>query len=83
MRTLDHQRPAACWNDLLDGDIWEASPALTNPENDGLNLIHISSRPPAQAWKVFYLGHCMVVVAAGDGPNLLSFSVSSSSVWQY
>ena len=38
---------------LLDGESWEASLELANPENDGLRLIWVGSRPPAQAWKVF------------------------------
>ncbi len=38
---------------LLDGESWEASLELANPDNDGLKLIWVGSRPPANAWKAF------------------------------
>ena len=38
---------------LLDGENWEASLALANPDNDDLKLIWVGSHPPAQAWKTF------------------------------
>ena len=38
---------------LLDGESWEASLALANPDNDDIKLIWVGSHPPAQAWKTF------------------------------
>ena len=38
---------------LLDGDSWEASLALANPDNDKSKLIWVGSRAPEQAWKTF------------------------------
>lgn len=38
---------------LLDGDSWEASLALANPDNDDVKLIWVGSNPPTQSWKAF------------------------------
>ncbi len=38
---------------FLDGDSWEASLAMANPEHDALKLLWVGSRPPATAWQVF------------------------------
>lgn len=38
---------------LIDGESWEASLALANPQNDALKLIWIGDRPPANVWRCF------------------------------
>ena len=38
---------------LVDGDSWEASLALANPENDTLMLVWIGDNPPPHAWRFF------------------------------
>jgi CheY-like chemotaxis protein len=38
---------------LVDGDSWEASLALANPQNDALKLVWIGDRPPGNAWRFF------------------------------
>lgn len=38
---------------LLDGESWEASLALANPDNDDVKLIWVGSNSPSQAWKTF------------------------------
>jgi CheY-like chemotaxis protein len=38
---------------LIDGDSWEASLALANPQNDALKLVWVGDRPPGNAWRFF------------------------------
>ena len=38
---------------LIDGDSWEASLALANPQNDALRLVWVGNRPPGNAWRFF------------------------------
>ena len=38
---------------LVDGDSWEASLALANPQNDALRLVWVGDRPPGNAWRFF------------------------------
>lgn len=38
---------------LIDGDSWEASLALANPQNDTLRLVWVGNRPPGNAWRFF------------------------------
>ncbi|MES2944607.1 MAG: response regulator [Pseudomonadota bacterium] len=38
---------------LLDGDSWEASLELANPELEVLRLVWVGEHPPAHAWRVF------------------------------
>ena len=38
---------------LIDGDSWEASLALANPQNDALKLVWAGDRPPGNAWRFF------------------------------
>ena len=51
MWSLDADQPAQLA--FLDGDSWEASLEMANPEHDSLKLIWVGSRPPAKAWQVF------------------------------
>lgn len=38
---------------LIDGDSWEASLALANPQNDALKLVWVGDKPPGNAWRFF------------------------------
>ena len=55
---------------FLDGDSWEASLEMANPEHDALKLIWVGSRPPAKAWQVFQRPlKWAAIVEALDGLN--------------
>jgi CheY-like chemotaxis protein len=52
---------------LIDGDSWEASLALANPQNDALKLVWVGDRPPGNAWRFFpHPLHWDAVVTAMD-----------------
>ena len=52
---------------LIDGDSWEASLALANPQNDALKLVWVGDRPPGNAWRFFARPlHWDAVVTAMD-----------------
>ena len=51
MWSADASQPAQLA--FLDGESWEASLEMANPEHDALKLIWVGSWPPAKAWQVF------------------------------
>jgi CheY-like chemotaxis protein len=49
----DADAPQKAQMALIDGDSWEASLALANPQNDALRLVWVGDRPPGHAWRFF------------------------------
>ena len=51
MWSVDSDQPAQLT--FIDGESWEASLEMANPEHDALKVIWVGRWPPAKAWRVF------------------------------